>query len=1469
MAQANYYVFDLGTESKGTDSSNPNAQYTLHPEVDISIPFKQMETGPKKTPRFTRQEGDIEKYTRQEFEGILSTTYGLGENAFHLTSALFAALPGMAFGIYDSIKEKDINKYSEVFHEIQDAATFEPKTEKGKVIKNKLLNTAFEALDKFNTGVASGIAESEEEQLVKLGMPREEARKKAAMTYAIEQVKMNALELFAPMSRTQGLRGSTSPSEPPSGGGGATPLEGQLIRPGEQAPRDPLLEVQPKPPIEGEATRISDAQLPDLEYEGPGRTDYGKYPEGFIRKRQQQLGEERARKEVSELPISELKTIPLTKAKEAPYTIYDLEGPVSKKALPASEKPKMIESKYQDFLDKAGKDFIMEEKGHQILSDMESANTSPKDVSTKFWTETYFNLPAKVQGRFEGMLKRLTGMSPGSVVAKDTKTGKTISAKDWQDVAKEIDLPTTVEGLEGTERGLVVLMQEANDRFGSKADVVDSAVIERKRLAKETEKSVEVEELPVEEIEVGRTESADIIPFKDKQIQQHEKLIQDADSYLSDLKDQRAKAESPEMANAIQNTIDKIEEIKSKALQNIYEKEISTEARNLGNAVDFDKPSAEIIPFDPTVGPKKGNGGLPADMDPHLYSFPGVNYERIIGQLNKAWEAWDTSSVAREVRGITYPSHSGSPKGAAFAKDFANEIEVINNELMLRNRSIDNLFKTRTGYNRERNALAYEAGEDVALRNSLTPDERAAVESLVADAHETSVALLQRGLVKGIRYPYFKRLVEDYIRTPKNQKMFKEGFIPSKIYTGARKYETIAAGEAEGIKYVKDLKVVSEAIAYNKRVILTHDMVKTLKRISTDENMPLIADAGAVDPNSGYVIINHPAFRERTYINKRYVPHDGTRYYFKGNEVEINGKTYPVTKNRTTGNKEVYVDGKLREVKETTETYDQYMEVHPDIATPLKTLLEANNPNIALRALAKIKAGSIQMIMYSPMFHNVTVFFKMGPSVPKEMHWNPKEVFGADVYDALSPAAKIASHSWFGPYLVGKYLRSNNSLVNESIRDNVRYLGGRGYQREVYGEIFSLRKNILHNISNGLGDAATRFGDFWHGTLLWDRIADAQMGLWYIHKRKFTKQIIEQKEKELGRPLTEQEVNMAGQDAGKIAGDYANILVGALGKEDLGKGFRHFLNATLFSTSYQTTNIRMAKIGAGITPKYVQGQARLLSPKEASEFYNGTGWKLLAVDLFLFFGTLQGLNYLFTKYNNIPDKEGKSGGHFTWDNEPGKEWHIATYKDERGTVRYVQSPFRATRDTVEIFAKPSTIIPNKISPTTRMVVDFLKGTDWQGKQIVPPGHKGVEAIADHIKHAFSTYTGAENLLKTYDPEVGSEINYFRALGIQTSRGAGGGQQIGALLDMKRQVDANKFSIYKDAVDLISHNKESEAIDLLINEGFTPESIQNFLMNYHQPYAYKLLNLNWKDMYRHATPEQRKELDKVSPYSGGQ
>lgn len=126
------------------------------------------------------------------------------------------------------------------------------------------------------------------------------------------------------------------------------------------------------------------------------------------------------------------------------------------------------QARFNDYLSGLVRKSAQEARGQEILDQMEESNISPRDVAKQFYDHTYGQLPANVRARFDRMIKNVIGLEPGAALDVNTQTGERTIAKDYGHIISEADLPESVEYLEGTERGLVALMKEANDRFPAK-----------------------------------------------------------------------------------------------------------------------------------------------------------------------------------------------------------------------------------------------------------------------------------------------------------------------------------------------------------------------------------------------------------------------------------------------------------------------------------------------------------------------------------------------------------------------------------------------------------------------------------------------------------------------------------------------------------------------------------------------------------------------------------------------------------------------------------------------------------------------------------------------------------------------------------------------------------------------------------------------------------------------------------------
>ena len=209
--------------------------------------------------------------------------------------------------------------------------------------------------------------------------------------------------------------------------------------------------------------------------------------------------------------------------------------PATPAAPPEVQDGKTVTDKVQDMIGKELKQATQDEKGQQILDDLDDKGIAPKTVAEQFWNDTFFKLPAQTQQYFKKYLKSLTSMEPGSVLAVDGE-GNDLIAKDWVDLGKyhAEDLGDRVDYLEGTERGYVALLDEANRRFENAqvsspepAAIVQEPVIKSKKQADAEEAAAralqEEERIKATKEVMKRTYGAK--PIEDKAIEAEAKSI--------------------------------------------------------------------------------------------------------------------------------------------------------------------------------------------------------------------------------------------------------------------------------------------------------------------------------------------------------------------------------------------------------------------------------------------------------------------------------------------------------------------------------------------------------------------------------------------------------------------------------------------------------------------------------------------------------------------------------------------------------------------------------------------------------------------------------------------------------------------------------------------------------------------------------------------------------------------------------
>lgn len=200
------------------------------------------------------------------------------------------------------------------------------------------------------------------------------------------------------------------------------------------------------------------------------------------------------------------------------------------------------------------------------------------------------------------------------------------------------------------------------------------------------------------------------------------------------------------------------------------------------------------------------------------------------------------------------------------------------------------------------------------------------------------------------------------------------------------------------------------------------------------------------------------------------------------------------------------------------------IQVPKPIAEPLKTLFKAQDMNGMVSGLMATKASMENLILLSPIIHNMTIFSK-----------------------ALPYSIRTVGYHYFHGYKLNQ-----DPLFQQKF---VKAGGIYANQRKHFWGISEIKNEDTFSPPTLYKKA----GKFWHGTLLGDRIADLQASIFENAQRKLMK------------------IGYNEEAAGIIAAHFANLFGGMIAPEDLNPHFRTAMNFILFSHSLTGTNMAIVK----------------------------------------------------------------------------------------------------------------------------------------------------------------------------------------------------------------------------------------------------------------------------------------------------
>jgi hypothetical protein len=688
-----------------------------------------------------------------------------------------------------------------------------------------------------------------------------------------------------------------------------------------------------------------------------------------------------------------------------------------------------------------------------------------------------------------------------------------------------------------------------------------------------------------------------------------------------------------------------------------------------------------------------------------------------------------------------------------------------------------------------------------------------------------------------------------------------------------RKYQTSEETEAAGkarfgpdTTLLRDIRVVPWAIERLEKAIATREMINKIKQMS-----PLLGkDAVISDGREGYFTLPHPAFN--TY----------------GPRLEVD---------QATGRWKASLDAEGNPILEKKPIW-----ISNEFEGPLRSVLRSEDSPL-YRAAMQVKQGATHAIMMSPVIHNMVEWGRAMPLMPGK-------VAGTRIYyegNAMRrgiPYKNVLAH--IADKLAG---RQEDLVMNPEMREAI-YDGGvvpgghRGFLQDITGlaesPTLQAGRGLSAKILGGIGDvyspelgtkikqAIDKTGDLFHQTLLWDRIADLQMGIY----KNFRDKLID---KDGFDRLT----------AVRTAGFFANRYAGFLPNEAMSQGARKLLNVILFSRSYKLGQAGIFKdIFTGL-PRDLQAQilrdsgevARASAVSYARSkairsfmidvgmFYLGNAFLQTMTGLMFrdkdtadverdYLGTLQrALNRIYEHpLDALNPIETLASFSPLFDNEPEKTDRIDWAKTQDGTELYLRSPVGKTgEELVGWIEHPLLMLRRGESTLARPLTNTFANDRGFGKKVYDPDAKGMSGVAANagrvVWELLRSQVPEQQIAASYRMLTGDtrEGDISQALlpfaGLTVSHGFPGGPEGGLIAQGKREQQFRTQEAQPAIDDKIRHGKIAEAVQDMTNLGIDPRLIRYRVRIIQDPSS-RLSHRAIQEFMRSATPEQKGQLERM-------
>jgi hypothetical protein len=859
--------------------------------------------------------------------------------------------------------------------------------------------------------------------------------------------------------------------------------------------------------------------------------------------------------------------------------------------------------------------------------------------------------------------------------------------------------------------------------------------------------------------------------------------------------------------------------------------------------------------------------------------------------------------IGRDAQMLVAPMARGTTDSMAIAKDFANSLRRNRWDWSRIDEDVAKKFtpeqRARMWTAADEESVSIQLGEPAAMREhqglaTLEPAERAAVEELQARAQNAWVRARDLGMVEGEGLPAYtpRMLINVTGGTSKEAALALDG-IGGNLRTKTanmlkRKYleaqDTEAAAKAkygDQAALARDIRVLPLATSQMEDAIAGRSLINNIKDYGTRTGAETVVE-GAIPASSDtkWFTLDHPAFR-------------------------------------TWRQKLGEVDGRFQALKdaEGNTIFEQVpIYVHGDFEGPLRAVLSQKS-GAAYGGMMALKGKTMSMIMNSPLIHNAVEWGRALPAMPGK-------VATFKVYAEGNAARKGFEFNGGVRYVMDWMkgervpVRSGSAVMAEAIDNGLVPIGHRFFNQDITSVMESpdltpgrsWTAKLLAAVPGLFDEAAgtavktaiDKAGNFWHNTLLWDRVADLQMGL-YVNMR-----------------ADAVAKGIDAQTASRMAAHWANRYAGALPKEAMSDAATKVSNMLMFSRSFTMGNLGVLKDMFTGLPKDVISQierdagfrAGAIDGAEAvaeAVDYSKTmarrkAMTVVVADMaMLYIGNslLQNaMNILFNDSTLDKEMHGYAARFMakmqavkehpleliqplrllgdlsaTSENEPGKQERVHVGQAANGTAIYMRQPAgKIGEEFVGYMTGPLDMMRKKLGTIARPAWQIASNDAGFGRKIYDPDAdtpgkylKNLGLIAAHLaKSQFpeGQISAFSDLVKG---EGDAKVNALQALGpfggVTFSKGAPGGPAVGEMYASRAKHEFQVNQALPDIRRQIQRGDVDGAIGRM-TELDIPQGLQRFYIRTTLNPATRMSPRATRDFYLHATPEERARFERA-------